>query len=186
MKVRSGSDRAHRQTEDHYLIALEEETTMTEKREIDFENSTTDAADTSGWSQLTFTCPECGSNKLLKCLGDVRGQADHAEVVEIHYKRGEWEDADEDDVEDTEVLVQFGPDLIETWDLSGDEETFFHFWFRCAECDYKLVYEDGTWPADDEELVHWIIRSGKTCLEWIKSLKDGADQNEDEDCESEE
>jgi hypothetical protein len=80
--------------------------------------------------------------------------------VEIHYKRGEWEHADEDDVEDTEALVQLRPDLIGTWDLTGDEESFFHFWFRCSECDYQLAYEGGRLVGDDVELAQWIIMSG--------------------------
>jgi hypothetical protein len=143
---------------DNYSIFKKEEETMTEKSGNDVGVTKTEAPDMTDWSQITFTCPECHSNRLLKCLGDVRGQVHHAEVVEIHYKRAEWEDSDEDDVEDTEVLVQLRPDLIETWDLSGDDESFFYFWFRCAECDYQLVDEDGRQPGDDVALAQWLIR----------------------------
>lgn len=138
---------------------------MTEKREIGLENTTTDAADTGGWSQLTFTCPKCGSNRLIKCLG---GRVVYGQVDEIHYKTEEWEEDNEedteealdeqdvtayDDVEDAYVVVQSRPDGSEIWDFGVDNASDHHSWFRCAECDYELPVED------DIDLAEWLIRS---------------------------
>jgi hypothetical protein len=152
-----------------------EETTMTEKREIGLENPTTDSADTGGWSLLTFTCPKCGSHKLIKYLG---GQLVYGQVDEIHYKLEEevWEDSEEDieeegieeedneeecdeqdtnaydDVEDAYVLVKSKPDGTEIWNYASADASDNDCWFQCGECDYELPVEG------DIELAKWLIQ----------------------------
>ncbi|MBM3299332.1 MAG: hypothetical protein FJY85_05205 [Deltaproteobacteria bacterium] len=134
---------------------------MTDRKAIEFENGMAETADTEAWSELTFTCPKCGSHRLLKCVSDESGLADEAQVIEIHYKSKELEDSDEDDVEDAEVLVQLRPDLIGTWHLGVDDGPFLYFWFRCGECDYGLAFEDGSQVGDDMELAQWLMRCDK-------------------------
>jgi transposase-like protein len=139
----------------------------------DLNKALTETAEMQAWSQLTFTCPKCGSDRLLKCLG---GQMVYAQVDEIHYKREEWEETDEegteaecdnqdaivyDDVEDAYVVVQSRPDGTEIWDFGVDNASDHHSWFRCAECDYELAFEDGSSVEDDMELAQWLIRTSK-------------------------
>jgi hypothetical protein len=140
---------------------------MTEKRGTDFENAEIVAVDMTDWPQLTFTCPECGSHKLLKCLG---GQVVYARVTEILYKKEEWGEEEEDveaecDVEDAYVEVQSRPDGTELWDFGVDDASDHSSWFRCAECAYELAFEDGTPVETDTELAQCLIRFSKKSRE---------------------
>jgi predicted RNA-binding Zn-ribbon protein involved in translation (DUF1610 family) len=53
---------------------------MTEHEERRNENSTVEEADHGEWIKLEFTCPECGSHEVMKCLG---GQVVYAVVDSI-------------------------------------------------------------------------------------------------------
>jgi hypothetical protein len=159
----------------NYSIFKKEEETMTEKSGNDVGVTKTETADTGTWSELTFTCPRCGSHKLLECLG---GRVVYGLVDEIHYKPEEVE-SEEDNVEDTEeeleeqdatiyddvedayVLVQSRSDGTEIWDFGVDNASDHYSWFRCAECDYELAFEDGSPVEDAMELAQWLIRYGK-------------------------
>jgi hypothetical protein len=146
---------------------------MTDKNGIQFDNGMAEAPDTDAWSQLTFTCPQCGSHKLLKCLG---GQLVYGLVDDIHYKREEWEENDEegpeaecdeqdaggdDDVDDAYVVVQSRSDGSEIWEFGVDNASDHSSWFRCADCDYALAFKDGSPVEEDTELAQWLIRWGK-------------------------
>jgi hypothetical protein len=138
------------------------------------DDDTTDnnTIDTRDWKELKFTCPECGSHKLEKCLG---GQVVYALVDEIIYKPEEYvdeegyeEDESEDDNEDLEedvadacVSVQTGPDGSELWKHGVDDADDFSSWFRCYECDAVLCFKDGSPVEDDNDLVRWIIQTAE-------------------------
>ncbi len=142
---------------------------MTPQDEQTTGKNTTDAQD---WKELKFTCPECGSHKLVKCLG---GQVVYALVDEISYKpeeyvddegydgdEGEYEDEDlEEEVADACVSVQTRPDGTELWDYGADDANDFYSWFRCYECDHVLRFEDGSPVEDDTELATWLILADK-------------------------
>ena len=145
---------------------------MTERKVIDRENVKTAEENMADWSDLTYTCPKCGSHKLLKCLG---GQVVYALVDEIHYKREERESEDEedtgacadenttleDDIEDAYVLVQSRADGSEIWDFGVDDASEHCCWFRCADCDYVASFEDGSPVQDEMDLARWLIRHCK-------------------------
>ncbi len=142
-------------------IALEEETTMTEKREIGFENPTPDAADTGGWSLLTFSCPECGSHELLKSSTvDVVARVtfigfellDGNEKLDFNTEcKEEGFDIHDYDIEPC-VDVENPPDGSEKWTQfhRGNSDSF-----SCAKCGYELPVED------DQDLVCWLVDAGK-------------------------
>jgi hypothetical protein len=148
-----------------------------EQNRSDLNKALTETAEMQAWSQLTFTCPKCGSDKLLKCLG---GQVVYAQVDEIHYKREECEEDDKggaeaqfdgqnavvgEDVEDAYVVVQSRPDGTELWDFGVDDASDHSSWFRCAECAYELAFEDGTPVETDTELAQCLIRFSKKSRE---------------------
>jgi hypothetical protein len=142
---------------------------MTFQDEDTVSNNTIESQD---WKELKFTCPECGSHKLVKCLG---GQVVYALVDEISYTveeclEDEEHDGDEDqdeemdleeEVADACVSVQTRPDGTELWEYGVDDDNDFYSWFRCYECDYVLRFEDGSPVEDDTELARWLIVADK-------------------------
>jgi hypothetical protein len=131
---------------------------MTEKTGINFENAEIVTVDMTDWPQLTFTCPECGSHNLLKCLG---GHVVYALVTEIRYKREEWEEEDteaECDVENADVSVKLRPDGSEHWNFGVDDVSDYYSWFRCADCHHELTFEGRNPVETDIELAHWLIQ----------------------------
>ncbi len=130
------------------------------------------AADTQDWKELKFTCPECKSHKLVKCLG---GQVVYALVDEISYTLEEYledeehdgnEDQDEgedleEEVADACVSVQSRPDGTELWEYGPDDANDFYSWFRCHECDYVPRFVDGSPVEDDTGLARWLILAAK-------------------------
>jgi hypothetical protein len=139
-------------------------TTMTFQ---DYDTTDNNTIDTRDWKELKFTCRECGSHKLVKCLG---GQVVYALVDEIIYKPEEYldekayeEDESEEDNEDLEeevadacVSVQTRPDGSELWDYGVDEANDSYSWFRCHQCGHVLRFEDGSPVETAEELVAWL------------------------------
>ncbi|MFC1833213.1 hypothetical protein ACFL2Q_00595 [Thermodesulfobacteriota bacterium] len=146
---------------------------MTEPKGIDQENVKIVEENMADWSELTFTCPKCGSHRLVKCLG---GQVVYALVTEVLYKSGEFEgqdeehteaqcgaenDVEEDDIEDAYVEVLSRPDGSELWDFGVDDASEHYCWFRCADCDYVSSFEDGSPLEDDMDLAKWLTRSAR-------------------------
>ncbi|MGB6065109.1 MAG: hypothetical protein WBG50_09885 [Desulfomonilaceae bacterium] len=146
---------------------------MTFKDEETTSNNATEAQD---WIKKEFTCPECASHKLVKCLG---GQVVYALVDEISYTleeyvedeeylEGEEDDGEEDEDVDLEeevayadVSVQSRPDGTELWDYGVDDANDSSSWFRCYQCGYVLHFEDGSLVEEDYELARWLILADK-------------------------
>ncbi len=128
--------------------------------------------DYTDWKELEFTCKECESHKLVKCLG---GQVVYALVDKITYKPEEYvddEEYDEDESEDEEmdleedvadacVSVQTRPDGTELWEYGVDDANDFCSWFQCYECDHVLQFEEGEVVEDDSALARWILMQKK-------------------------
>ena len=128
----------------------------------DEETTSNNATEAQDWKELKFTCPECGSHELDKCLG---GRIGCAVVESIRYKLEEYEaDADEEEeieIADADVSVQTRPDGSKGWFWGVDNQDDAYSWFRCAECTCTLQFEDGSPVEDDIGLARWLILADK-------------------------
>ena len=132
---------------------------MTSRNEQTTGNNSAAASD---WKELKFTCQQCGSHELQKCLG---GRIGCAEVESIRYKPEEYE-ADHDEAEDVEIAdaevsVESRPDGSEAWCWGVDNPDDACSWFRCPECCCELTFEDGSLVEDDTDLARWLILADK-------------------------
>jgi hypothetical protein len=109
-----------------------------------------------------FTCPECRSHELDKCLG---GRIGCAVVESITYKLEDYEadgeEVEEIEIADADVSVQTRPDGSEAWFWGVDNPDDAYSRFRCPRCCYVLRFEDGSPVEEDTDLARWLILAAK-------------------------
>jgi hypothetical protein len=123
--------------------------------------------ETQDRKEPNFTCPDCGSHELDKCLV---GRIGCAVVESIRFQREEHE-ADEDEphededeeieIAGAEVSVQTQPDGSEAWFWGVNNQDDAYSRFRCPRCCYVLRFEDGSPVEEDTDLARWLILAEK-------------------------